>query len=77
MILIFQNKQNINSLIMIYWYYVSISNSASDELIRRKYNTYCLEFYELIVDDLTEFVNSDAFKKSYLDSIIKCNDIVK
>ena len=71
----FSKQQNINSLIMIYWYYVSLSNSASDELIRR-YNTYCLEFYELIVDDLTEFVNSDAFKKSYLDSIIKCSDIV-
>jgi glycosyltransferase involved in cell wall biosynthesis len=71
----FSKQQNINSLIMIYWYYISIVGSASDDLIR-KFNTCCYEFYNLIVGDLTEFVNSNEFKQSYLDSIIKCSDIV-
>lgn len=72
----FSKQQNINSLLMIYWYYVSLSSNASDDLLR-KYNTYCYEFYNLMVDNLTEFVNDDGFKKSYLDSIVKCSDIVK
>lgn len=71
----FSKQQNMNSLVMIYWYYVSIVGNASDDLMR-KYNTYCYDFYNLICKDLTEFVNGDMFKKSFLDSIIKCNDIV-
>lgn len=70
----FSKQQNINSLIMLYWYYVNMANSIDDDLML-KYNTYCYEFYDLVVDDLTELVNSNMFKKSYLDSLIKCDNI--
>lgn len=71
---LFSKQQNINSLIMIYWYYVSLCGVVEDDLMK-KYNTYSSQFYDLIVDDLTEFVNCDEFKKSYLDSLVKCSDI--
>ena len=72
----FSKQQNINSLLMVYWYYVSMTNRVSDELMAQ-YNKYCYEFYDLVVDDLTELVNSKQFEKSYLDSLIKCSDITQ
>jgi len=72
----FSKQQNINSLVMIYWYYVNMCNRVDDELMSQ-YNKYCYEFYDLIIDDLTELVNCKQFEKSYLDSIIKCSDIVQ
>ena len=70
----FSKQQNMNSLIMLYWYYVRLSSDATEDLIK-KYNTYCYEFYNLIIDDLTKLVNSEEFKISYLSSMIKCSDI--
>ena len=72
----FSKQQNINSLLMVYWYYVNMSNRVSDELMAQ-YNKYCYEFYDLVVDDLTELVNSKQFEKSYLDSLVKCCDITQ
>jgi glycosyltransferase involved in cell wall biosynthesis len=72
----FSHQQNINSLMMLYWYYVNMCNRVDDELMSQ-YNKYCYEFYDLIIDDLTELVNCKQFEKSYLDSIIKCSDIVQ
>ncbi len=71
----FSKQQNINCLIMLYWYYVNMANNIDDDLMQ-KYNTYCYKYYDIVVDDLAEFVNSNEFKMSYLASIKKCDYIV-
>jgi len=70
----FSKQQNLNCIMMLYWYYVNLANNIDDELMKQ-YNLYCCEFYDYVVDDITELVNSEKFKKSYLDSIIKCDNI--
>lgn len=71
----FSKQQNINCLLMLYWYYVNMANNIDDDLMQ-KYNTYCYKYYDIVVDDLAEFVNSNEFKTSYLSSIKKCDYIV-
>ena len=70
----FSKQQNINCIMMLYWYYVNMANNVDDELMKQ-YNKYCYQFYDLVVKDLDRLVNSEEFKKSYLDSIIKCDNI--
>lgn len=70
----FSRQQNINCIMMLYWYYVNMANNVDDELMKQ-YNKYCYQFYDLVVKDLDRLVNSEEFKKSYLDSIIKCDNI--
>jgi glycosyltransferase involved in cell wall biosynthesis len=70
----FSKQQNMNCIMMLYWYYVMMSNTADDSLMK-KYNNMCYEFYCYIISNLTEFVNADNFKQSYLQSIHKCGDI--
>ena len=71
----FSKQQNINCLLMLYWYYVNMANNIDDDLMQ-KYNIYCYKYYDIVVDDLAEFVNSNEFKMSYLASIKKCDYIV-